>query len=259
MANEEKQTAPSSADIMKQFDAYMAAGGATASKPSFIGVPDDYATPGKRRVMGIADVAMPGAYDSPRYVDGAQYEPNSMPGPKIADLQRELAAAGLLKGKYRNGVWDDKSVKAYEELLSYANQSGVTWDEALRRYVATGGEAGEGGGKAPLVKRVSNPDDLKAILETVTTATIGRRLSDAQMQHLVAEYQAAEMAEQDEEYDLAERGGVMTAAPSAQAFLERRVREQNPTLAATYDEFEMASEAQERIGQVNDASREFGV
>lgn len=49
---------------------------------------------------------------------------------RITELQNALVGVGLLD-QHRVGVWDSASIDAFTELLSYANASNISWDQAL--------------------------------------------------------------------------------------------------------------------------------
>lgn len=69
-----------------------------------------------------------------RYFDGDDWAPASLPGPRIAELQRQMVAAGLIPrgASYRNGVWDDVSRSAYRQLLGEANGSGLSAEQQVK-------------------------------------------------------------------------------------------------------------------------------
>jgi len=54
----------------------------------------------------------------------------------IAELQRRLAAVGLLEGRAPRGVWDPTTENAYKRLLEIANVWEVTDQEALNQLMA---------------------------------------------------------------------------------------------------------------------------
>lgn len=60
--------------------------------------------------------------------------PSSFAVEDIATLQTQMARVGLLGKKFRMGVWDKPSRSAFYELLSYANQEGLEWGDALFQY-----------------------------------------------------------------------------------------------------------------------------
>lgn len=84
------------------------------------------------------------------YADDIGKPANNSPA-AIGEAQKMLAAAGLLTGSWRWGVWDPKTQAAWRNVLEYANMRGVT-DKAALIEMASGppgggrGGGGEGGG-----------------------------------------------------------------------------------------------------------------
>lgn len=100
-------------------------------------------------------------------------------------LQLAMQAAGLLGDIDNLGVWNEQSQRAFEDLLTYANQSGVTWQDALTQYqqgAALSGEMGVGGSSGgrldPTIITLPNPEDLNAALEQAGMDLTGERLDD---------------------------------------------------------------------------------
>lgn len=108
-----------------------------ASLSSPIGVPPDYVV--TRDQLEIRDpfgsVAQKAKHEqiTPRYFDGDDWAPASLPPVKIRQLQQDMIAAGLIpKGaEYRIGYWDDTSRLAYRQLLGEANGSGFSARQQL--------------------------------------------------------------------------------------------------------------------------------
>lgn len=74
----------------------------------------------------------------PRYFEGDQFSPAGQSPEQIARIQSQLVAAGLIEeGEYWAGFWDAATSSAYTMVLGYANQSGLTADDAIRRLQET--------------------------------------------------------------------------------------------------------------------------
>src|SRR5688500_8736302 len=93
-------------------------GGGGGDENKYIGVPDDYRTPGmtleeahQRRDSGEEFATR--ISRSPSFKEGDDYKPASSPPEVIATVQQRLVDAGLLSGSYRIGMWDDATRKAY--------------------------------------------------------------------------------------------------------------------------------------------------
>ena len=153
----------------------------------------------------------------PIYNEGAQYRPASLDPAGIGRLQASLAAAGLLTD-FRYGVWDAKSVKAYEQLLGEANAAGITAEAAMRNRAAgidfgggSRGGGGEGGGSGggghwefdengepvfiedqyvppPLELKRTNRDDLIRAIRTGVIDTMGTGWNSQQVGELADLY-----------------------------------------------------------------------
>ena len=218
---------------------------AAASAKHPLGVPSDYVAqrewdhsiPSESIRSDMSRIAAAGRTVSQpaRYFDGDEWKPASLSPAKVAELQRQMAQAGLFgpKGKYRNGVWDKDSAAAYAEVLAYANASGMDKDTALKRYQAA--PADPGAGREPLVKRLTNPDDLRATFETVARTKLGRKLAPGEVDRFVQAYQAQEGGAQEAAYNADATGGSVTDAPNPQAFLAARIAKEYGAESQAHD------------------------
>jgi hypothetical protein len=224
--------------------------GTTSGKP--IGVPSDYVAPVPVTIQRdpihadpweIGSAGQPTtvmAGQPPRYMQGDEWLPATLSVEDRVALQRAMAGAGLLKGEYRNGIWDDKSRSAYANLLEFANASGLTWQQALNQWAGAtriGGRGGGGGGRAraPLTVKVSSPEDLAEIFNQTARTVLGRRLTPEESQRFVNAYQGVEKQVQQQAYRTAPAGGQITEPPSPDVFAEKRIREQSPGEASAHD------------------------
>jgi hypothetical protein len=109
-----------------------AAATGSASEVQPIGVP-----PGYEVERPAAGPSAPGKVQQvpARYFDGDEWLPGAtLRSSEIADLQRQMVAAGLIpRGtEYRNGYWDDVTRAGYRALLAESNGSGLTAQQQLR-------------------------------------------------------------------------------------------------------------------------------
>jgi hypothetical protein len=173
---------------------------------------------------------------APRYVQGHQYNPASLPVDDIIDFQENLVAAGLMeRGDYTVGVWDNESTKAYEQLLSEANASGDDEQVAMTRRIAStqaNPKPDKTPKRQPLVVQLSNPDDLRAVAKRVSSELYGGNLPDEELDRFVSSYQALEAGYQQTGYNMDETGGTLVKPPDPDVALEKQIREEHPNQVA---------------------------
>lgn len=182
----------------------------------------------------------------PMYEEGAQYKPNGYSRELQAQMQLDMDAAGLYdKGdNIRLGVWDDTTVAAYTKLLKYANQGGRDVTEAFnelgtlsaaerveRGLGGIGSPGSKGAAKSPLVVSLSNPNDLRTLVDRTARKTLGRAVSEKEMSKFVNAYQAMERQEQTQADAVGETGGTVVQAPDPSVFAEQQVEAMDPVAA----------------------------
>lgn len=202
MAGEGQQ--PAAAASAAEYMAQIAAGGGQAAAgelPSFIGVPKGYTT--TRSVPKGRAFRKPGwsnksfgpmltedVVSDPQYYDGMQYDIYSWSPDRLAELQRDLAAAGLLRGDYRVGYADAGTLAAYEALLGESNRSGFKWHQqlAIRKTAPEelAPEEPRDPFKAP-TRLKADPAALRQTARTLAKQVIGkdRNLTDDELDHIV--------------------------------------------------------------------------
>jgi len=111
---------------------------------------------------------------------------------QIADIQAKLKQSGLLGNNYRLGVVDQATRNAWIDLLGEANRSNVDWNTALKTAAATpiGGET------AALPPKVSNPEDIKQIVNQVSAKILGRSADPMIVDRIVKQFQASQVQTQ---------------------------------------------------------------
>lgn len=187
-----------------------------------------------------------GSFDSvpPRYFDGDQWAPASLPPEQLAALQKAMVQAGLLKpGQAQLGVWDQPSMSAYTELLAFANASGSDVATALKQWGTAHDQQPGGDIRAPLTVRVTNPDDLKAVFRKSVIDTLGQGWDSDKIDRMVAAYQGVETEAQQQQYAMTGSGsqtdpgtgGTVVNPPNPQTFAETQARQENPDLAQEHD------------------------
>lgn len=212
-------------------------GGAALPQRAPIGVPEGYAAQrrepmfkvGGRWAKSATSRTMPQKTVSigPRYFDGDELLPASLSSENRARIQRDLAAAGLLTGKYRLGYWDAASQKAYAAALAYANQSGKTVKDAIAE-LKTHPELGTDEERAPLVVKTTSPDDLRGVFRDTSRKLLGRQLTPQELESYIAAYNQVETQRQQQAYGMEETGGAIATIPDQTAYVEERIRKEKP-------------------------------
>lgn len=192
---------------------------------------------GQRRVQivqtpggGFAEEPMPGSYvgykygvvtpygtlqRTPQYFQGDEDQIASFTPEEIASIQKRMQKAGVLGNKYRIGIADDTTIDAFKNVLENANRSGTNWNAALNTLQATP-RSGEG-----LTYKVSNPEDIKAVIQQTASKVLGRSADDQLVNRLVKSYQQLQVQEaQGMTVD-----GMRTGAPDVQVFAQQQLRE----------------------------------
>ena len=219
-------------------------GSSGGDKPKPIGVPEDFSTTRRRPIQPrhrgwSGPIPFSGSETVevvPTFFAGDDYKPAKLTPENIARLQRQLAAGGVLTGKFRIGVWDEPSRNAYRKVLSYANQRGLTDDaEALAELAQTvefDPGAVEAAERAPLKVNLSNPADIKKLLKSTAKDVLGYgNLDEGTLDRLVATYQSMERQTQTQDYNMRETGGTQVAPPDPSTWAEQQVRKVDPVRA----------------------------
>lgn len=137
--------------------------------------------------------------------------------PTIASWQMRLNASGLLGNNFSLGVVDNQTRSAYGEVLAVANREGVDAETALNLVQQQAVKLKSGGGVTRY--KVSNPADIKAVINQSAQTLLGRSLDDKQLDAMVRAFQQQEVTAQK----AYQAGGVATEAPSVQQFATKRI------------------------------------
>lgn len=154
--------------------------------------------------------------NQPKYFSGDEDAINSYSKETIAQLQYNLSKNGLMGRKYTPGVVDNQTRSGFKELLGISNRQGTDWINALGSVSQAGASTGT---KLPAYQ-LTNPEDLKAVFRKAAQDSLGRNLQDGDINRLVETYQAQEAQYQKQ---VSTVGGVVTQAPSAQAFAQSAI------------------------------------
>lgn len=227
---------------------------ATTTGRAPIGVPEGY-TAGKQPTVGYGDTLPENpegqGLRSPRYFEGAELRPANWTPDQIADLQKKMAEAGLLKGKFRLGYWDGASQKAYTALLSYANQSGRTATASLDELRTHPEQGDDGEGRPPLATKTTSPDDLRNTFRDVTRKLTGFQLPDEELAKYISAYNQVELERQRQEYAITDpegQGGNVVTIPDPSAYIEERMRKERPVDVGSHEIASRANEFYDLLG-----------
>lgn len=236
------------------------------STSSPIGVPSDYETrpystmdPRQRDIMAGYGVNTPergpltpvssgqgGDAEWP-YYDGDEYFPGQLAPDSIAMLQKQMASLGLLSPntRFRLGVWDAASQKAYRSLLAYANQQGMNYKQALTHMesVGMGFTVDEFGNiipvgmeaEQPMPTQTTSPEELKLVFRAAVIDTLGQGWDQEKIDRMVASYNDMEIKQQRAAYEADLSGGNVVGIPSPEAFAVSYAEEQDPAKAQGED------------------------
>lgn len=234
--------------------AIAAAGAQDPNAP--IGVPAGYVPP-IHSTSGFSPGAGPAIApsdlrDAP-YKPGDDLRPASLAPEQIVTIQQHLVDAGLLRGTFQAGVWDDTTRVAYRGLLGYANQLGTTDEFALRRWQATGmGQVDPTPAeRAPLVVEVSNPADIEREFRDYLRDKTGTgKLDDAQIHSVVAKVQGEQKMAAQAKYDAGADpdGATVTAAPALETVAEGEAKRINPVGFRAHEYLDALSTVSSMLG-----------
>lgn len=226
----------------------------------YLGVPKGYkAYPGAD--AGDAGNIITNLGVTPKYAEGAQFEPGGQSPEDVARLQQLLDRSGLYQKSdtYRLGVWDDNSVTAYTRLLYFANQQGYDADVALKRigeltpeeYDQLYGKGAWARSSKTGLKQVGGPgsaadvdpgsitqglsaDDLRYLADRTARKSLGRKLNEDELNRFSGAYSQmlSDANARKASAQQAAAGGTnvtYAGATSADVFAEQQAQKLDPT------------------------------
>jgi hypothetical protein len=222
---------------------------------------------------GASPEGLPPKMQAARYFDGDQYMPRKFSPAQIWELQQILAQMGLLTGSFQREIWDEPTANAYAGVLAYANQQGLTEQQALMRMGQDGGAGttgsryrvdengklvpiGEEAGREvpPLVTRTTDPKVVQAVFRKAAIELLGQGWSREQITGMQQAYTQMEEQRQRDLYEaqIRESGtpqaGSVVDIPSPEAFAETYITEKAPEDKQEYEAMRYASEAAQLLG-----------
>ena len=138
------------------------------------------------------------------YVLGDEWGELPTDGAALAELQRQLIAAGYMDdSNVVFGSPDLKTASAMAELLGSSNATGKVWRTTLAERLAMAGlqpPKKERAQALPLTIELSNPDDIRAMIQSGANEMFGKYLDPVEVEKFVSSYQAQQAAFQTEQY-----------------------------------------------------------
>lgn len=170
-----------------------------------------------------------------RYYAADALAPLRWSAERRADLQRLMHGLGLYgDAQIRLGTWTAQDQDVFTAVLEYSNVGGTRWAETLSGWRKAGlppelaEKLKQAQPKRPTIQ-VTNPTDIRQAAVDVSrelTGEVDRSFAEGS----VGGYQGAEVAAQQGVYGDQEAGGggTVTSAPSMGAYLEDKLRRENP-------------------------------
>jgi hypothetical protein len=155
---------------------------------------------------------------TPKYFAGDEDSIGYMPMEQLINLQRAMNQIGLLSNNYAMGVVDQPTRSAFTNLLETANFSGEEYEQTILRMAAAGGSR-----RGSLTQyRVSNPDDVKSVINKVAQQTIGRKLQEGDLDRM------ARLFMEEERRSATSGSAEVVSAPNVQTFAEQQLEATMP-------------------------------
>ena len=111
-----------------------------------------------------------------------------------------LANSGILSS---GGFWDSGSANAMQDVLSYANVHGLTWQDSMSQLAAEATTHPKPKDLLPpQILSTKSPIDLRETADTVAQSTIGRKLTAAEQARFVSAWQSADLGAQKQQADV---------------------------------------------------------
>jgi hypothetical protein len=214
----------------------------------YTGVPSGY-TPPSRMVSGTYSPS----YSGITTAAGEQlpfYDITKDAGVFLANLS-DTNRTTVLNVLYQKGFYgsstpgnglSDKDRSVFADLLWYANTQGVEWFEAFTQLGTKLPDVVQQSGYSRRQYTVSNPSDIKAVVQQTSQQILGRKLMDTEADELVAAYQQQQIAGQRA------MGSIVTQAPGADVFTEGEIQQQYAGEADAMQYLSFADQLAQMIG-----------
>jgi hypothetical protein len=125
----------------------------------------------------------------PLYLTGDEWDlVDGMTQEEYEMLQAALVDQNWLNGSFQAGGRDEKTMTAIRSLFGYANNEGMSWEEALSLGPGGGGPGGPGGPGGGSGAALPTPEELGLIFDKVTRETLGRYLDPGEKDAMVGQW-----------------------------------------------------------------------
>ena len=173
-------------------------------------------------------------YTTP-YKDSNAWDPANDPG-NIPAMQQKMIAAGLVaKNKVTFGRWDNTMATAYKSVLSFANATGMSADDALNTMTQLGAPEKMPGSSR--TRRLEDPSRVEAAYQSAAQQLLGHTLPEAQAAAFAKEINAQEIA-----------AGTLYGTPDVSAEAAAQIQQQFPAQSKAYG---LAGRMTEFFGMLN--------
>lgn len=247
----------SEAELAKLGIPPMPALGQTTSARQPLGPPQGY-----YQEQAIIDPARAGFQP---YVNGDEWVPSTFAPDDRDRLKAQMNAAGLYGTEgYTSGTWTPDDARAYQLVLESANGMMVRDADVVINQMAEEARRSPRakGPRAPLVSRVSNPDDIRAVIRQAAYDLTGSRLSDEEEARLISLYQGQQGAADAAEYAAAggPAGSSATVAQAAgvQNFAEAQIEKLRPGDVAAHRHLDAFERILQSMGTMVDTPETYG-
>lgn len=190
------------------------------------------------QIYGVENLGLGSFMERPKYVQGDEYKPGDFE--KIKRLQGLMYAANMYgsEGEFVVGVWGPDDIVAYKNVLAAANANFMSDEEWLNAAIANPSmriKAKQS--RAPLKVVLTDPDDLKAVMDSTARTVFGRNieLPEEFKNSLIGSFHEIQRQRQIQNYNIDEVGGEIVDSPNPSSYVEQRIKEQYP-VQSQYDE-----------------------
>jgi len=207
----------------------------------YTGVPEGYmpqSTGGYSGIVSSTGEQMP-FYDLTK--DAGVYLANMSDANRTAVLNI-LYSKGFYGSSTPGNGLSDKDRSVFADLLWYANTQGVEWFQAFQQLGKSLPDIIQQSGYSRRQYSVSNPADIKALVQQTSQQILGRKLNDVEADQMVMAYQQQQLAEQRAS------SSIVTQAPGADVFAQQQIEAQNPAESDAMKYLGFADQLAQMIG-----------
>lgn len=223
------------------------AGTASGSTP-YTGVPAGYTPQGRwvngQWVEGYSGIIGTGGEQLPFYDltrDAGVYLAN-MSDTNRSYVLNTLYAKGFYGSSTPGNGLTDKDRSVFADLLWYANTQGMEWIDAFQQLGTALPDQVQKSSYARRQYQVSNPADIKAVIQQTSQQVLGRKLAEEEADRMVSAYQQQQIQSQRA------GGSVVTSAPAADVFTQEQIEGQYGAEAQSMQYLSFADQLAQMIG-----------